>query len=82
VSGRRSRMSRDASTTVAGAPVRLTGLGALGSGGQKGGLGLLAEGLLGGLGAPAVLAFAFASLLAFAPLITAVISIMTSCAFG
>jgi RND superfamily putative drug exporter len=65
--------------TVAGSPVRLTGLGPLSaSSGQKGGAGLLAEGLLGGLGALAVLAFVFASLLAIVPLIMAVISIMTT----
>jgi putative drug exporter of the RND superfamily len=65
--------------TVAGSPVHLTGLGALStSSGQKGGVGLLAEGLLGGLGALAVLAFVFASLLAIVPLLIAVISIMTS----
>jgi RND superfamily putative drug exporter len=65
--------------TVAGAPVHLTGLDALNvSSGQKGGVGLLAEGLLGGLGALVVLAFVFASFLAVVPLVTAVISIMTS----
>jgi RND superfamily putative drug exporter len=65
--------------TVAGRPVHLTGLDALSaSSGQKGGAGLLAEGLLGGLGALAVLAFVFASLLAVVPLLIAVISIMTS----
>jgi RND superfamily putative drug exporter len=59
--------------------VHLSGLDALGeSSGQKGGLGLLAEGLLGGLGALLVLAFVFASLMAFLPLLVAVISIMTS----
>jgi RND superfamily putative drug exporter len=65
---------------VAGSPVRLTGLDALnaGSGQNKGGVGLLAEGLLGGLGALVVLGFVFASLLAFVPLVIAVISIMTS----
>ena len=65
--------------TVAGSPVHMTGVGALSSAsGQKGGLGLLAEGLLGGLGALMVLAFVFASLLAVVPLVVAVISIMTS----
>jgi RND superfamily putative drug exporter len=65
--------------TVAGAPVHLSGLDALGaSGGQKGGLGLFAEGLLGGFGALLVLAFVFASLMAFLPLLVALISIMTS----
>jgi putative drug exporter of the RND superfamily len=65
--------------TVAGAPVHLSGLDALNaSSGEKGGLGLLAEGLLGGLGALLVLAFVFASLMAFVPLLVALISIMTS----
>ncbi len=65
--------------TVAGAPVHLTGLNALSaSTGEKGGAGLLAESLLGGLGALLVLAFVFASLMAFVPLIVAVISILTS----
>jgi RND superfamily putative drug exporter len=66
--------------TVAGARVHLSGLDALGaSGGQKkGGLGLFAEGLLGGLGALLVLAFVFASLMAFLPLLVALISIVTS----
>jgi RND superfamily putative drug exporter len=59
--------------------VHLTGLDALSaSSGQKGGVGLLAEGLLGGLGALVVLGFVFASLLAFVPLLTAVVSIMTT----
>ncbi len=65
--------------TVAGAPVRVTGLDALqSSSGQKGGIGLLGEGLIGGLGALLVLAFVFASVLAIVPLMVAVISIMTS----
>src|SRR4051794_27307600 len=65
--------------TVAGAPVHLTGLNPLSASGQKGGgLGLLAESLLGGLGALLVLAFVFASLMAFVPLVVALISIMTS----
>ncbi len=64
---------------VAGAPVHLTGLNALSASGQKGGgLGLLAESLLGGLGALLVLAFVFASLMTFVPLVVAVISIMAS----
>jgi RND superfamily putative drug exporter len=65
--------------TVAGAPIHVSGLDALdASSGQKGGLGLAAEGLLGGLGALLVLAFVFASLMAFLPLLIALISIMTS----
>ena len=65
--------------TVAGAPVHLTGLNALSASVQKGGgPGLLAESLLGGLGALLVLAFVFASLMAFVPLLVAVISILAS----
>jgi RND superfamily putative drug exporter len=65
--------------TVAGAPVHLSGLDALAAtSGRKGGNGLLAEGLLGGLGALLVLGFVFASLLAIVPLVVAIISIMTS----
>jgi putative drug exporter of the RND superfamily len=65
--------------TIAGAPVRLTGLEALSSptGKQKRGLGLLAESLVGGLGALLVLGFVFASLLALVPLLMAAVSIMT-----
>jgi RND superfamily putative drug exporter len=65
--------------TVAGASVRVTGFDALNaSGGRGGGAGIVLEALLGGLGALAVLAFVFASLLAFVPLLVALISIMTS----
>ena len=65
--------------TVAGAPVHLTGLNALAAeDGGGGGPGLFAEALLGGLGALAVLAFVFASLMAFVPLVVALTSIMTS----
>jgi putative drug exporter of the RND superfamily len=63
---------------VDGAPVYLTGLDALSSGGgQQKGLGIIAEGLLGGLGALVVLAFVFGSFLAIVPLLTALASIMT-----
>jgi RND superfamily putative drug exporter len=65
--------------TVAGRSVHVTGFDALNaSSGEKGGLGILAEGLLGGVGALLVLVFVFASLLAFVPLIVGLISIMTS----
>jgi putative drug exporter of the RND superfamily len=65
--------------TVAGAPVHLSGLDALSvATGRRGGVGLLAEGLLGALGALLVLGFVFASLLAFVPLLIALVSIMTS----
>jgi len=67
-------------TTVGGEPVHLTGFDALAqdSGGDGGGPGVLLEALLGGAGALIVLAFVFASFLALVPLMTAVVSIMTS----
>jgi len=65
--------------TIAGAPVHITGLDALAAGGsKKGGLGLLLESVLGGACSLLVLGFVFASLLAFVPLVMAVISITTS----
>jgi RND superfamily putative drug exporter len=65
--------------TIAGAPVHVTGFDALSSqsGGGKG-PGVLLEAMLGGLGAFLVLAFVFASLLAFIPLMVAIVSIMTT----
>ena len=65
--------------TVAGAPVHVSGIEALEtSTGQRRGLGLLAESLLGGLGALLVLGFVFASLMAFVPLVVAAVAIVTS----
>ena len=66
-------------TTVAGAPVHLTGFDALSaqSGGGNG-PGVLLEALLGGLGALLVLAFVFGSFLALVPIMMAVASIMTT----
>jgi putative drug exporter of the RND superfamily len=66
--------------TVAGEPVRLSGFDALAddAGEDSEGTGVLLEAVLGGAGALAVLAFVFASLLAFVPLVMAVVSIMTS----
>jgi len=65
--------------TVAGSPVHLSGIEALEtSTGEQGGLGLLAESLIGGLGALVVLAFVFASLMAFVPLLVAAVSVLTS----
>jgi putative drug exporter of the RND superfamily len=65
--------------TVAGQPVHLTGFDALqqDSGGNDG-PGVLLEALLGGLGALLVLSFVFASFLAVVPIVTAVVSIMTT----
>jgi RND superfamily putative drug exporter len=65
--------------TVAGAPVHLTGFDALqqDTGGDNG-TGVLAEALIGGLGALVVLAFVFASFLAIVPIFMALASIMTT----
>ncbi len=65
--------------TVAGVPVYLSGLDALqkDSGGGNG-PGVLAEALIGGAGALAVLIFVFASFLAIVPIFMAVASIMTT----
>jgi RND superfamily putative drug exporter len=72
---------RSALTAAApsGAAVGVTGEDALAAGNSKGsGPGVLAETFLGGLGALAVLAFVFASLLAFLPLVVAAASILTT----
>ncbi|HET8976609.1 MAG TPA: MMPL family transporter [Solirubrobacteraceae bacterium] len=64
---------------VAGAPVHVTGIDALqGQTGGTSGPGVFLESVLGGLGALAVLAFVFASLLAFVPLLMAIVSIMAT----
>ncbi|NMO51629.1 MMPL family transporter [Actinoplanes sp. TBRC 11911] len=62
-----------------GSTVHVTGIGALNTGGNTGsGTSVLTETLLGGLGALAVLAFVFASLLALLPLLIAAVSILTT----
>jgi RND superfamily putative drug exporter len=66
-------------TEVAGAPVHVSGYDALRQAeGGDGGTGVLLESLLGGLGALFILAFVFASLLAFVPIGMAIVSIMTT----
>ncbi len=68
-----------AGVRVDGAPVRVTGFDALANQtGGGNGPGVLVEAMLGGLGALLVLAFVFASLLAFVPLLMAIVSIMTT----
>jgi RND superfamily putative drug exporter len=63
----------------AGATVQVTGLDALAAGGSSGqGPGVLTETLLGGLGALAVLAFVFGSLLALVPLLIAAVAILAT----
>jgi putative drug exporter of the RND superfamily len=66
--------------TVAGEPVRLTGIDALmeDSGADNQGTSVLLEAVIGGAGALLVLIFVFASFLALVPLLMAVVSIMTS----
>ena len=61
-----------------GSTVGVTGEDVLSSGSSSSGPGVLAETLLGALGALAVLAFVFASLLAFLPLVVAAASILAS----
>ena len=63
----------------AGTSVRVTGLEQLREGGgQRGGSGVLAETLLGGIGALIVLVFVFGSFIAVVPLLVAVVSILTT----
>jgi len=62
----------------AGSHVAVTGLDELSSGAQQKGPGVLLETLLGALGALIVLAFVFGSFLAFVPLMTAAVSIVTT----
>jgi RND superfamily putative drug exporter len=63
----------------AGSQVQVTGLGPLTtSGGSRNGPGVGEEILIGGLGALAVLAFVFASLLAVVPLLIAAVSVTTA----
>jgi RND superfamily putative drug exporter len=58
--------------------VGLTGFNQLSSGGDTKGPGVFAETMLGGVGALAVLAFVFASLLALVPLLVAAVSILAT----
>jgi len=65
-------------TKPPGAEVGVTGIDALAVGDETGGPGVLAETLLGAVGALLVLAFVFASLLAFLPLAIAAVSILAT----
>src|SRR5207253_10823364 len=78
---RAAKRARHALTgaTVGGGAVGATGVGALQA--QSGcgqGPGVFVEALLGGLGALGILAFVFGSLLAFVPIVMAIVSIMTT----
>jgi putative drug exporter of the RND superfamily len=63
---------------LSGFQVGLTGLNQLSTGGDTKGPGVLVETIIGGLGALVVLAFVFASFLAFLPLLVAAVSILTT----
>jgi RND superfamily putative drug exporter len=82
--GENERAAKRANTAlrgfeVAGAPVHVSGYDALRQEeGGEGGTGVLLESVLGGLGALIILAFVFASLLAFVPIGMAIVSIMTT----
>jgi RND superfamily putative drug exporter len=67
-------------TRIAGAPVHVTGQDvlAIGSSGDNGGPSLLAETLLGGVGALLILIFVFRSFMALVPLMMAVVAIPTT----
>jgi RND superfamily putative drug exporter len=67
-----------AGTAVAGAEFQVTGLDALLGEEEESGTGVLIEVLAAGLGALLVLAFVFASLLAFVPLLIALFAIPTT----
>jgi len=69
-----------AGATVAGSPVELTGAAALTDDAGKApqGTGVVAETMLGALGALAVLAFVFGSLLALVPLAIALVAVPTT----
>jgi putative drug exporter of the RND superfamily len=66
------------SSLPAGVTVDATSLNDLASGGDSGGIGVLGEGVIAGLAALLVLAIVFGPLLAVIPLITAVVSILTT----
>ncbi len=67
-----------ASSVPPGTQVQLTGLSQLANGGSEKGPGVFVETLIGAAGALVVLAFVFASLLAFVPLLVAAVSILTT----
>jgi len=62
----------------AGSTTGVTGEDLLAQGGDSDGPGVLVETLIGAVGALAVLAFVFASMLAFLPLVVAIFSILTT----
>jgi RND superfamily putative drug exporter len=61
-----------------GSTVGVTGINELTGSGHSGGLGVVAETLIGALGAIVILALVFGSFIAIVPLITALVSILTT----
>ncbi len=68
----------DVTKALPGDDVGVTGIAALSSGGSSKGPSVLIETLVAGVGALAILAFVFASFLAFIPLLVAAVSILTT----
>ncbi len=73
-----AQVTRTVAAALPDAEVHVTGLAQLSNGGSAKGPGVFVETLIGGAGALAVLAFVFASLLAFVPLMIAAVSILTT----
>ncbi|HEX3824778.1 MAG TPA: MMPL family transporter [Mycobacteriales bacterium] len=73
-----NKITRTLSTSLPGWQTGVTGLDQLSSSGNTHGPGVFAETLIGGAGALIVLAFVFASLLAFLPMLVAAVSILTT----
>ncbi|MGA9875298.1 MAG: MMPL family transporter [Solirubrobacteraceae bacterium] len=72
------QVTRVVASALPGSQVQLTGLSQLANGGSEKGPGVFVETLIGAAGALVVLAFVFASLLAFVPLLIAAVSILTT----
>jgi uncharacterized membrane protein YdfJ with MMPL/SSD domain len=78
IAGALAQMKRAlARVNVGGSGFQVTGVDPLTTSGGGGGQGVLAETLIGAVGALAVLAFVFGSLLAFVPLLVAAVAIPT-----
>ena len=73
-----ARTYAQAADLPSGSTVGITGIGELTGSGDGGGVGVVAETLIGALGAVVILAFVFGSFIAVVPLITAFISILTT----
>jgi RND superfamily putative drug exporter len=72
------RLGQELQHSLTGATVTLTGINQLAAGSGQSGNGVLVETIIGGVGALAVLAFVFASILALLPLLIAAIAILST----